>query len=86
MGPISIPELTPVGKNVRLFSELGHHLRPMKITNLILIATTLAFAACAGAPKKSECCSKQPEKCCAKGDTKACPKDGGKCGAKKKSS
>lgn len=58
----------------------------MKISNLILIATTLAFAACAGAPKKSECCSKQPEKCCAKDHTKACPKDAGKCASKKKSS
>lgn len=58
----------------------------MKISNLILIATTLAFAACAGTPKKSECCSKQPEKCCAEGATKACPKDAGHCASKKKSS
>ena len=78
-------KLPPTGKTARVFSELRHSSR-MKISNLILIATTLAFAACAGTPKKSECCSMQPEKCCAKGDTKACPKDGEKCGAKKKSS
>lgn len=52
----------------------------MKISNLILIATTLAFAACTSAPKKSECCSKQSEKCCAK----ECSKDGGKCASDKK--
>ena len=86
MGPISIPELAPVGKTFAFLPDLGTFFALMKISNLILIATTLAFAACAGAPKKSECCSKQPEKCCAKGDTKACSKDGAKCAAKKKSS
>ena len=59
----------------------------MKISTLLLAATTLAFAACAGTPKKSgACCAKKTEKCCAADKAKACPPNATQCPAKKKSS